>query len=211
MEHLVDLINVEFSRSGYQELVDGLWINSGATDFWLVCVLKCDYQVQELQEQLHSVYAKYFAQYSLMDKNTSLLIIQKVENVQSKTPEKVVADENDPYHFKKYIIQYTLDEWERSKVFLQDNCTLSSVLMSPEIFDVHKANGVSSSVSLLYTIAHKLPFVMLPVEQKEFQFKNNLEYKNNRQRELDRWLNSITSENLISDKIDEFLSFTLHD
>ena len=211
MKMLIHLVENEFARAGYTQLTEGLWVNSEQTDFWLVCVLQGDYQLKEFQEQLLSDYASLFSEYKLMEKNTSLLLLNEVEYAVDKKPGKVVADENDPYDFKKYIIQYTQDEWKQAKVFLEEKESLANVLMQPDIFAKLKKDGVNSPVALLYTIAHKLPFVMMPVEHKEFQFRNELFYNDQQESELDDWLNTIVSKGDISHKIDELLNSISHD
>lgn len=208
---LIHLIDSEFKRAGYNQLTEGLWVNSEQTDFWLVCWLQGDYQLKEFQEQLLSNYATFFSQFHLMEKNTSLLILNEVKNAADKKTMKVVADENDPYDFKKYIIQYTQDEWEQTKVFLVENVPLANQLMQPDIFAHLKKDGDCSPVALLYTIAHKLPFVMIPVEHKEFQFRNEQFYDSPQESELDSWLNTIVSKGDISYKIDELLNSISHE
>ena len=211
MSELKDFIRTEFTKAGYQLLTNDLWTNDCKTDFWLVYNVDDCFHLEDFQDQLLEQCSGLFAQYRSMEKNTSLLILNRVQRSDLKHIEQVVSDENNPYDFKKYIIQYTLDEWEQAKTYLKDSLSLSSVLMNPDVFKQLKNDVPNSAIALLYAIAHKLPFVMMPVQQKEFDFKNELYYKDSKELELDNWLDSIQSENNLGDKIDEYINSIDHE
>lgn len=80
----------------------------------------------------------------------------------------MIDDENNIYFYKKYVIQYTDDEWDSAhSMITQGYSGLGDLLMKTEVFEQVKQQN-NSPYHLLYTIAHKLPFVMMHVERKEY-------------------------------------------
>jgi len=82
---------------------------------------------------------------------------------------KVIEEENDVFYFKKYVIEYTDKEWEEAKTVLPvDYQGLGLLLMYSDVFDHVKAHK-DSPYSLLYQVAHKLPFTMMRAEKKSYE------------------------------------------
>lgn len=188
MENLIDLIFQEFIAAGYQRIDDVLWRHSMNTDFWIVVEIEGEYDLSKLQPEMYERLSEFRAREPEMEKNTSMLIINRVEG-QNKNVERVIADENDVYVFKKYILQYTLDDWNALKQQVDLNNPLNELLMTPEVLDNVKKNQ-ACPISLLYQIAHKLPFVTINVRKKKFIIEDTVMVPNEMQSLLD-WVNTI--------------------
>ena len=158
------------------------------TDFWIVVEIEGEYDLSKLQPEMYERLSEFRAREPEMEKNTSMLIINRVEG-QNKNVERVIADENDVYVFKKYILQYTLDDWNALKQQVDLNNPLNELLMTPEVFDNVK-NNQACPISLLYQIAHKLPFVTINVRKKKFIIEDTVMVPNEMQSLLD-WVNTI--------------------
>lgn len=168
MENLIDLINSEFQNAQYAPIGDRIWKHSVHSDFWVIKEVIGDYDLEGLQEEVFACLAGMRKDYPESEKNTSLLILQKVETAEIKNPQQVIEDENDVYYFKKYVIQYTDAEWDTAKgVVLQEGVGLGQLLMNTGVFEAIKRDKNSAN-HLLYTVAHKLPFVMMQAERRPY-------------------------------------------
>ncbi len=168
MENLIDLINSEFAKADYEPLTDRLWKHREFDDFWMICTICGDYNVDELQEKVYNNLEPLRKDFPESEKSTSLLILQNLDDVAQHNYQKVIDDENNIYFFKKYVIQYTDDEWDAAHSLIAQGFNgLGELLMKTEVFEQVKLHE-NSPYHLLYTIAHKLPFVMMHVERKEY-------------------------------------------
>lgn len=170
MEHLIDLIRREFELAQYHPIDENglLWQHEDFNDFWVICEMEDEYQLEELQERIYSDLATLRKSLPESEKSTSLLILHHLNNDSGKNLQQVIESENNVYYFKKYIIQYTSDEWMAAKGLLPENHQgLGHVLMQPNVFEQIRASE-NSPCRLLYTVAHKLPFVMMKVERQEY-------------------------------------------
>ena len=77
------------------------------------------------------------------------------------------------YVFKKYVIQYTQEDWDAIRNVIDDEVPLSNILMQEKHFASLKANP-DSPLNLLYNIAHKLPFVTMNVMKKDYDITDEL-------------------------------------
>lgn len=167
MENLTDLIYNEFKIAQYEEIGRGIWKHHVYNDFWVIVNLDGDYELDELQEEIFASLDCVRKEYPSSEKSTSLLIIQRMDRNAGKTPKKVIEDENNVYYFKKYVIQYTENEWSEAKTLIDEDRSLGELLMETEVFEQVKQN-VNSANRLLYTVAHKLPFIMMRAERKPY-------------------------------------------
>ena len=174
MENLIDLIFREFEREGYKSSNNGLlWKHQTYKDYWVVYNLEGDYNLHNIQQWVLKEIVKERAQEPEMEKNTSLLVVNRVEKGKMKQ-ERIIVDENNVYYFKKYILQYTEEEWVKIKDLFPDASTpIGNLLMSTEFFEEVKKDK-DCPESLLYRIAHKLPFVSLSVFKKEYDLPDVL-------------------------------------
>ena len=143
------------------------------TSFWLV-IDSDDLEVLENQNNYFQA-CKNALESNDIDKNTSLLILAKIpENTQFKElKEQILTIEEDPYLFKKLVLFYSENELE------QLNYQISSTTEEPTIFiernvivsenfTKYKTNpSLFCWQSLIYRIAHKIPFVRINVEQND--------------------------------------------
>ena len=173
MVNLIDLIYKEFERSGYISSDGFLWKHHMYKDYWVVCEVAGDYVLTELQNWIVGKLAEERAKEPEMEKNTSLLIIRKVDS-SSDNLERVISEENDVYVFKKYVLQYTEVEWNCVKtLYVDGSIPLSVILMRSDIFEKVRDNQCCPE-ALLYRIAHKLPFATMNVAKKEYEYSNNI-------------------------------------
>ena len=173
MVNLIDLIYKEFERAGYISSDGFLWKHHKYKDYWVVCEVAGDYVLTELQNWIVGKLAEERVKEPEMEKNTSLLIIRKVDS-SSDNLERVISEENDVYVFKKYVLQYTEVEWNCVKtLYVDGSIPLSVILMRSDIFEKVRDNQCCPE-ALLYRIAHKLPFATMYVAKKEYEYSNNI-------------------------------------
>lgn len=97
------------------------------------------------------------------NKNTDLIVIYKLENLSEfkELENDILAIEEDPYHFKKYVLYY-IDGEEA----LLDNKTykeLELIVSNQLLFEKYKSAPLSpSAYSIAARIFIKLPFLELP-------------------------------------------------
>lgn len=164
------IIHNEFSINGYQMLKEeegiAYYKNSMFDDFWIACYKPF---LLENQSDLYEHYLALFAtEYPTIKKNTSIVII---ESGSPKSIEEIVAIENDPYLFKKYYISYNERAVEDLMALLtKDDKTMRSIeelMVKPETFTAMKNETEDVVYHLLYSIAHKLPFLPVEVNHEE--------------------------------------------
>ena len=173
MENLIDLIHNEFKIAQYEEIEQRIWKHLAYNDFWVTVSLEGEYELDKLQEDIFASLEGVRKGFPSSEKSTSLLIIQRVGSNAEKNPHRVIEDENNVYYFKKYVIQYTEVEWNEVKTLIDEGRSLGELLMETEVFEQLKQN-VKSANRLLYTIAHKLPFIMMRAERKPYDPNPNI-------------------------------------
>lgn len=173
MENLIDLIHNEFKIAQYEEIEQRIWKHLAYNDFWVTISLEGEYELYKLQEDIFASLEGVRKDFPSSEKSTSLLIIQRVGSNAEKNPHRVIEDENNVYYFKKYVIQYTEVEWNEVKTLIDEGRSLGELLMETEVFEQLKQN-VNSANRLLYTVAHKLPFIMMRAERKPYDPNPNI-------------------------------------
>lgn len=105
------------------------------------------------------------------DKNVNLLVLHKVENFDN-IQSSVLKIEEDPYLFKKQIILYKDTERENLNraIEAEENTIkdfIENKILDEAIFKIHKENINNNDYeSLLYRLAHKIPFIKLNIIQE---------------------------------------------
>ena len=105
------------------------------------------------------------------DKNVNLLVLHKVENFDN-IQSSVLNIEEDPYLFKKQIILYKDTERENLNraIEAEENTIkdfIENKILDEAIFKIHKENINNNDYeSLLYRLAHKIPFIKLNIIQE---------------------------------------------
>lgn len=135
-------------------------------EYWIVYFREFNL---ENQSESYSHYLELFAeQYPTIKKNTSLVI---VEEEGRKSDDEIVSIENDPYLFKKYYLSYNAENAEGlERLLSQEEGALVKVeelMVKPEAFSHLKEEAAGGVYHLLYTIAHKLPFLPVIVDHEE--------------------------------------------
>ena len=189
MENLIDLINKEFQKAGYVSTDHILWCHNMYKDFWVVLDIEGNYNLDEVQDLTYRRLKDERIKEPEIEKNTSLLILNKVKVFEKKI-EKVIEEENNEFIFKKYIIQYTNADWGVVKDLIADDSeSVGRLIMKPTFFDILKRvpNG---GISLLYSIAHKLPFVTMDVTKRDYELSEDLQLSD-RSTVMLKWVDSI--------------------
>ena len=187
-------------------------------NYWLIIEMDNLSNVIENQANYFEQ-AKNIISNEWFDKNVNLLIIHKVENF-SNIQGLVLEIEEDPYLFKKQVILYReieLENLNRAIEGEEHNIKdfIEKKILDEAIFKVHKENVNNNDYeSLLYRLAHKIPFIKLNIVQE-----NGLEAltDNNTQKiESGSYaqLNRIIEQNFFHrnmESIDEMESDTIYD
>lgn len=149
-----------------------LYKNSQNDVFYYWLVVQTDTLTSEL---INSIQDEYFDECKKVvdspsfNKNTSLLILYKTDPKEI-TKGVVQLIEEDPYQFKKYVIPYTNESLNDLKDQVKTEiCENIKVLISDNlIFQEYKSDYNNYNWHhLLYTIAHKLPFLKLLIEENQ--------------------------------------------
>ena len=139
-------------------------------DFW---ILTSEFDINERQKQLSAVYNdNVCSEYPSALKNTSLLYVKKQNTVDLDKEDKCIIEvENNPYHFKKYVLAFTdaaFNNFIKLFEIRKNEFSISEELMKKDNFEKLKAEKSYGAYHLLYSIAHKLPFAVIDVVQKKF-------------------------------------------
>lgn len=176
METITDFLGACFKTYGYeihwrcQDLNFIVLKHSVYNDFW---ILTSEFDTNERQKQLSAVYEdNVCAEYPSALKNTSLLYVKKQNTVDLDNEDKYIIEvENNPYHFKKYVLAYTDAAFNNFMKLFEVNergFSISKELMEKGNFEKLKEENSFGPYHLLYSIAHKLPFAVIDVMQKKF-------------------------------------------
>ena len=165
METIYELIYSEFSKVEYSVIGRianaPIFVNNDNSDFWLIMD---DYDIDvEFQKSLADNYEGIMDGYIAAAKNTSVLVLKKVEYINDANKNWAVEVENDKFYFKKYVLLYTDTAWNMLKdnILVYKEKSLSSYLVETENFEKLKGDTPGGAYSLLYGIAHKLPFLLV--------------------------------------------------
>ena len=141
-------------------------------DFWIMKDSVNEFNFEE-QETIADKAKTTFAQHKEAEKNTSLLVLLEVKQISEGILDTIIEIENDPFYFKKYVLAYTpKSSKETIGKFSPEN--FSPILMQPESFKALKDEvEVSDPYHLLYSIAHKLPFLMTDVKIQDTTLLSN--------------------------------------
>lgn len=176
METITDFLCTCFKTYGYeihwqcQELNFIVLKHRVYNDFW---ILSSEFDLNERQKLISAVYENNVcAVYPSALKNTSLLYVKKQSTVDLDKEDKCIIEvENNPYHFKKYVLAYTdvaFNNFIKLFEVSEGDFSISKELMEKGNFEKLKEENSFGPYHLLYSIAHKLPFAVIDVVQKKF-------------------------------------------
>ena len=206
METIDELICSEFSKVEYS-VIGGIanapiFANNDNSDFWLIMD---DYDIDvEFQKSLADNYEGTMDGYIAAAKNTSVLVLKKVEYINDANKNWAVEVENDKFFFKKYVLLYTESAWNMLKdnILVYMEKSLSAYLVETKNFEKLKADTPDGAYSLLYGIAHKLPFLLVEMQKSKLKLSYPAFWSSSDVLKTNDWVNGISDEN---DDIEKYL------
>lgn len=162
-----------FSTYGYRiENLKGydIAIHTGDVhDYWLFLT---DFSLDEQSKIAQNLKEDVINEPAFL-KNISILYVRRQDSIDlSKVDNETLEIENDPYYFKKYVLPYTEEAESELKSTLDGlhypDRSIADILMDKEVFKKLKGENAFGAYHLLYAISHKLPFITMNVEQKDF-------------------------------------------
>lgn len=209
MENIIDYMSSLFIRFDYKIISskDGLIFlcHNKHHDYWILYTTESlDYDCQlNILEKAN----EFFLQNKEAEKNTTLLIILKVSTVNENILNKTIEMENDPFYFKKYVLLYTEKGWKSYNKLHIDN--IEEFLLKKETFESLKTEAVSGEIGpyhLVYSIAHKLPFLMLNVMPTNSSvFSNKYVPSNKAYDDMYKWLKKVNLDDM-ENNIEQFIN-----
>lgn len=160
-------------------------------DFWIIVNAVNAFKLEDQETIAGKAKATIFDQHKEAEKNTSLLVLLEVEQISEGILDTIIEIENDPFYFKKYVLAYTTkSSKETIEKFSPEN--FSSILMQPQNFQALKDEAeVSDPYHLLYSIAHKLPFLMTDVKMQDASLLSNQYTPREDLQDAFNWMQSI--------------------
>lgn len=135
-------------------------------NYWIVI---CRNNLTEIKEEQIRLFlkAKELIKQPQFDKNANLLVLYNISNTKDANKDAILQIEEDPFHFKKSVIYYTTEELKKlSEVIELSNITSSieALILKEEVFTKHKSSFDDNEFqSLLFRIAHKIPFIKINI------------------------------------------------
>lgn len=193
-ESMIKFIVKLFNQFNYK-LIDGADDISFSkhinyNDFWIIVNAVDAFNLED-QESIAEKAQTIFSQYKEAEKNTSLLVLLQVKQINEGILDAIVKIENDPFYFKKYVLAYTT---KSSKEIIEKYSieNFSSILMQPQNFqDLKNETEVIGPYHLLYSIAHKLPFLMTDVQVQDTVLLSNQYIPGEKMQDAFNWMQSI--------------------
>lgn len=172
---MITIINNLFSQLGLfnSELERGSLFSFEDTNkksYWLIIETDNMNTIIENQSQYFEE-AKKIINNEWFDKNVNLLVLHKVESFEN-IQDLILEIEEDPYLFKKQIILYKDTELENLNQAIEvEESTIKDFIenkiLDEAVFKIHKENINNNDYeSLLYRLAHKIPFIKLNIIQE---------------------------------------------
>ncbi|MDE6408954.1 MAG: hypothetical protein K2K81_01730 [Muribaculaceae bacterium] len=179
-------------------------------DFWIVS----DYRenLLETQSEVLSYVTELneFNSNKSVEKNISMIILMKVEALTDTLKQIIIDLEDDPFCFKKYVISYT-DKDLQDALPLFDPKNIMRTLMDRYTFSLLKCEEEDSNqrvgaYHLLYSLAHKLPFLMMNVTpQKADGLVNHFIPKSESQKQIYEWAINVNPKKIENELINKYL------
>jgi len=173
---MINIISKIFKERNHEEIESSdfkIFSLKEKYNYWVVI---CRNNLAEIKEEQTSLFikAKEVINKPHFDKNANLLVLYNISNIEDANKDAILQTEEDPFHFKKSVIYYTEEELNKlSEVIGSSNISLAieTLILKEDVFTKHKsAFDANEYQSLLYRIAHKIPFTEINIPQA-----NNLE------------------------------------
>lgn len=214
METIIDLIINEFLKAGYGIIADNEDIflkHKEYGDFWIIHYCY-DFDLKE-QYDIYNRSRETLPEYKEADKNTSLLIVINTEKADEALKKRIVDIENDPFLFKKYVLIYNDNDWKELLQVIADK-DVSKLIMEREVFHKLREEDAKDGIGcyhLLYSFAHKLPFMMSDVQPMTSDgLVNTFQAKDDNDEKAYEWLISIEDPK-DADKLEELIKAEIFD
>lgn len=137
-------------------------------DYWAIC---SNFDLEKQAELFQRLIKQDYVEPSFQ-KNISLLYVMGVDNIDlSKIDPSIIAIENDPFFFKKYVLAYTQGASDELYSLLTDefsDIALSDIVLTSDCFNRLKEESTFGPYHLLYSIAHKIPFLKFIIQPKDY-------------------------------------------
>lgn len=138
-------------------------------DFWIISY---DFDINKQDNLFKSIHRTGIAEAPTFNKNLSLLFVKKMDNIDISTIDESIIDiENDPYYFKKYVLAYTQESSQQLFKLLSEDfsgISLSDIMMMSESFKKLQEEKSFGPYHLLYSLAHKIPFLTMNIKPKNY-------------------------------------------
>lgn len=168
---MIEIVSKLFEGGNYEEKHSSdikIFSLKEKYNYWVVVSLDILNQIRDDQIELF-IKAKQIINQPQFDKNANLLILNKVNSLEKVNKDYLLQVEEDPFHFKKCIIYYTDEELAKLKEAIGNLPVtefVESMILKEEVFTAHKQSFDDNQYqSLLYRIAHKMPFIKINIKQ----------------------------------------------
>ena len=172
METIKNFILDLFKEAKYKriefEKID-IYKHSEHPDYWIITDRFSVTKQQELFETL----SKIHMQYNGMDKNTTLLLLNDLDSSSALNASQCIQVENDPFFFKKNVLSYKPETvTELLNIFKSQKISDFSKYLFMEATYNDLVKNTEGVAALAYSIAHKLPFIIMNVETQKYECKS---------------------------------------
>lgn len=159
------------------------------TQYWFIIKARILSDILENQSELY-LECLSLCNDNEINKNLSLLIIYETNSkIDEVLDREIIVIEEDPYYFKKYILNFTTEQEKELKGEISgENITkkIEAKVTDSEVFALYKSNfnQKDSWTYLLYAITHKIPFLEINIQTDIdlliiFEEKNKIVAQNN--------------------------------
>ena len=160
-------------------------------DFWIIVNAVDAFKLEDQETIAEKAKTTIFNQQKEAEKNTSHHVLLEVEQISEGILDTIIEIENDPFYFKKYVLAYTTKSSKETIEKISPE-NFSSMLMQPKSFKALKDEAeVSDPYHLLYSIAHKLPFLMTDVQVQDTSLFSNQYIPSEEMLDAFNWMQSI--------------------
>lgn len=144
-------------------------IDNSIHDYWIISY---DFDINNQEKLFKNIHRTEIAEDPTFNKNLSLLFVKKMDNIDLSTIDESIIDiENDPYYFKKYVLAYTQESSQQLFKLLSEDfsgISLSDIMMMSESFKKLQEEKSFGPYHLLYSLAHKIPFLTMDIKPKNY-------------------------------------------
>lgn len=164
MENINDIIINEFNEWGYAQVgevdVRPFFNKVNDTDYWLVSNVLDDFNNQG---RIFDIIMEQSTDMKFVEKNLSLLLLVDMDDPNNKKNDAIEI-ENEKSYFKKYVLKYNQESVKGLIDIINEKKakSIAELILDNQCFNKLQSDiGQLTPNTLLYSIAHKLPFIMI--------------------------------------------------